>query len=159
MDDLTALLNYSMKTEEQDNKQLVTELGRKLNRYSENPNHVSEDEHKQLLMEIETLFRRFGVEYLIDGGNSLYDDFPRMQCQYIHIKHIIKLFLNLLNANEHVLTLYSYAKEALIHLYFLANELDTGPEVQNNVDIHNYKRPVTFYEFELNDLSNDFEKL
>lgn len=160
MDELSGLMKYSFSITERDNQEYVTNLGRRLNYILENMVETSIPVHKSFLNELETLFRTVKSEY-IDGVNidEQYEEYPRLLAQLKHIREMIRNFLSTTGEINFILKFkYRFAKQALIHLYFMSYEVDNSA-LWNNANIHDYERPVTFYEYDINSLVESMEEL
>lgn len=163
MSEVEGLMDHSFSLADRDNQKYVTELGRRLNNFLDNMVEIPLSTHKQLLNEIEILFRKIKRDYIDnmtnDDINRQYGEYPRLLVQFKHIREMIRNFLSTSGEAGFVLKFkYRFAKQALIQLYFMSHEMD-NTDIWNNTNIHDYERPVTFYEYEISSLVDSMDEL
>ena len=159
MDELTGLMQHSFLLDDRDNIVYVTDIGKRLNMFSENIAEIPLQIHKEFLFEVETLFVTIKEQFIDNvDSNEEYGENPRLLAQFILIRDMIRNFFMTIGDEFSLKFKYQFAKQALIQLYFIAHEADNS-EVWYNTNIHDYERPVTFYEYEIESLEDTMRGL
>lgn len=147
MDELCTLMKQSMTHIDVDRLYEAILLGRRINQHIEHFSEISIDEHIFIIHNIYEQFKFYNI--CCEDDDMLYEN-KRTKNRCIFIKECIKSFLNTYNitTNMNIYTiryLLMISRSVFIHIYFLGNESDTN----TNPNIHDYERPVTFYEYDV----------
>lgn len=155
MDNLCDLLSGSTNQEIDRNAE-VANYGRLLNKHIENFDTITNFEHEHLLFNIDKLFKLYSSWFIYGNPEEIttlrYDTRAKL------IREHIIYFLKITNMDseisrdkeiKHALTV---ARMVFIHLYFMNHEESDSEIDENDQNIFNYERPVTFYEYEIDDL-------